>query len=640
MDIGLKKNAKQSDFDNLVKLKIKMKSFLEKEESIRKQMDKETNQKKFIKLQKELDKHLSSFPIIEENLVREEKKMLNPERGLYKGIAINVRDKDYKKFPLYLKYANMTNHVGYTGTTRVGKTKNMISDAVQLINKKDKNGKYEWDVIIVDPKGGEGQEILTEVVEASLKSNRAEDFRYLSPAFAKESEKINLMYGMNDEEGASLIRSFAESVSDDDFFNSVVYENTLAVLKALSFIQLATDPTGEYTKILERQELSEYIKLKTLKDVDAETVKDAWNRTLSPNELLVVSKDEKKSKKDTNLLKNISESFYQNRSMVNFKILSNYITFKSLMALKMTITEAISIPPVEHVGHEKHLEIIKLKNEALSILEKVLSTDELNFSKISKTHSVLLSQLVYGDIGEVFGGVGINPIANRLLADKQGLISVMQPYPMKYKNVSNVSVMAVLKSIESMMGLIGTSGRSNKRRLAIMIDEAGAVMYKGIENLFNKAGGLGVTMFVYTQSYEDYSLTLGETNANVIIDNVNTVITMRMNHPESCKNASESIGTIRKHQSMYMSSMEGSSRFSVSNDDEPIALPEDIFYLPVGVGYMRHNGETYYVDFPYVKGLNNYPIDMPILESEKSRRELSEYEINFTNELQTIKEVK
>ena len=629
--------SEKADFEKLLKLKIQMKSFIEKEESIRKMIDKETNEKKFIQLQKKLDKHLSSFKALEEDLVREEKKMINVDRGIYKGIAINVRDKNYQKFPLYLKYKNISNHVGYTGTTRVGKTKNMIADAIQLINKKDKNGEHEWDVMIVDPKGGEGQEILTEVIQASLEANRAEDFRYLSPAFANESEKINLMYGMNDEEGASLIRSFAESVSDDDFFNSVVFENTLAVLKSLSFIQAATDPSGEYTKSLERKELGEYIKLKTLRHAEVNPTMDAWNKTLDPNELMVMTQDEKKSDKEIKLLNSTSESFYQNRSMVNFKILSNYITYESIKGLKKTIEEAITIPSVEQIGHERYLEIVKLKNEALSILEKVLSTDEVNFSKISKTHSVLLSQLVYGDMGEVFSSIGVNPLANRLLSDKQGLISVMQPYPMKYKNVSNMSVMAILKSIESMMGLIGTSGRANKRRLAVMIDEAGAVVYKGIENLFNKAGGLGVTMFVYTQSYEDYALTLGDTNANVIIDNVNTVVTMRMNHPASCKNAAESIGTIRKHQSMYMSSIEGSSRFSVSNEDEPIALPEDIANMPVATGYLRHNGETYFVDFPYIKSLSNYPIEMPILESEKSIRELSKYEMNLTNELQMIK---
>lgn len=632
-----KKIKNESTFNKLVKLKAKMKSFLQKEESIRKQMDNEPNEKEFIKLQKELDEHLASFKELESNLVEEEKKMINLDRGLYKGVAINVKDKEYKKFPLYLKFSNLTNHVGYTGTTRVGKTKNMISDAQQFINKKDKDGNSEYDVILIDPKGGEGQEILTETIEASLKANRPEDFRYVSPAFVNESEKMNLMYGMNDEEGASLIRSFSESVSDDEFFNSVVYENTLATLKALSFIQAATDPTGEYTKNLERQELEKYIKLKTLKDMDVDTAMDAWNQTLSPNELLVMTQDEKKPKKKPKLLNNLSESFYQNRSMVTFKILNNYVTYKSLAGLKETISEAIVIPSIEQVGHDKYSEIINLKNEALEILSKVLSTDELNFSKISKTHSVLLSQLVYGDIGEVFNGVGINPIANRLLSNKQGLVAVMQPYPMKYKNVSNISVMALLKSVESMMGLIGTSGRSNKRKLVIMIDEAGAILYKDIENLFNKAGGLGALLFVYTQSYEDYSLALGETNANVIIDNVNTNITMRMNHPESCKRAAEAIGTIRKHQSMYMSSVEGSSRFSVSNEDEPIALPEDIGNLPIATGYIKHNGETYIIDFPYMKSLSNYPIEMPILESEKTIRELSRYELKITNELQNIK---
>lgn len=614
------KKKNQTDFEYLIELKLKMKSFLEKEEEIRRRMDKLADKKEFEKVQKELDIHLSSFKKLEDELVIEEKKMINLDRGLYKGVAINVRDKTYAKLPLYLKFKNIDNHLGYTGTTRVGKTKNMISDAQQLIKK-------GWDVLIFDPKGGEGQEILTETIQATLESNRPEDFKFLSPAFPDESEYANLIYGMADDEGASLIRTFAESVSDDGFFTGVVYENTLACLKSLTYIQAATDPSGEYTKKLEKLELEKYMKLKTLKSVNKTLSVSKWNRTSNPNELVISTQKTTDKISDDYIKREASNSLYQNRSMVTFKTLSNYITFDSLTSLKVTISSVITIPPIEKIGRERYLEITQLRDEALSILDKVLSTDKTNFSKIAKTHSVLLSQLVYGDIGEVFSGIGINPIANRLLSEDKGLVCVMQPYPMKYKTVSNISVMAMLKSIESMMGLIGTSGRANKRRLAIMIDEAGAVMYKGIEELFNKAGGLGVTMFVYTQSYEDYSLTLGPTNANVVIDNVNTPITMRMNHPESCKRAAESLGTIRKHTSMYMSMGAGASgRFSVGNEDEPIALPEDMAELPVGMGYMRHNGETYLVDFPYVKGMTNYPIQMPTLENERSRREIAAYE--------------
>ena len=619
---------KQTDFEILTDLKVKMKSFHDKEEIIRRQMDKEQDNKHFIKLQRKLDEHLSSFKHLESNLSEVEAKMINIERGLYKGVAIDVRDKTFTKFPMYLKFANINNHVGYTGTTRVGKTKNMISDVRQIIAK-------GWDVIVFDPKGGEGQEIITEIMEAALNSNRAEDFKFLSPAFPEQSEYVNLMYGMADDEAASMIRTFAESVSDDNFFTGVVYENTLAVLKALTFIQAATDPLGEYTQALEHAEMERYLRLKMLRSTSKKVTVSNWNKTLDPNELVVLTQRaeemmaEFKPPKDTN-------SLYQIRTTATFKTLSEYITFKSIKSLKSMVKSSITIPPLEYVGKERYVKIVRFREEALSILDKVLSTDEANFSKIAKTHSVLLSQLVYGDIGEVFSGVGINPIVNRLLSPDNGLVCVMQPYPMKYKTVSNVSVMAMLKSIESMMGLVGTSGRSNKRRLAIMIDEAGAVMYTGIEDLFNKAGGLGVTMFVYTQSYEDYSLTLGPTNANVIIDNVNTPITMRMNHPESCTRAAESLGTVRKHQSMYMASSAGGSRFSVGVEDDPIALAEDISELPIGMGYMRHNGNTYFVDFQYIKPLDNYPIEMPTLENESSRRHIAEYELEIIQKIRAM----
>ena len=625
----IKKKRDESDFQYLIRLKAKMKSFQVKEEVLRNQLHESSSKKIYKKIESQLDEHLNSFLELEDALVSEESKMINPDRGLYKGIGINVRDKSLKRIPMYLKYSNLNNHVGYTGTTRVGKTKNMISDVDQLINK-------GWDVIVFDPKGGEDQEILTEVIQSCMKAGRAEDFKYISPAFPIESEHVNLLYGMGDDEIASMIKTFAESISDDGFFTSVVYENTLAVLKAFTFIQAATDPNGKYTEKLEKEELEKYIKLKVLKDVNTESVIESqWDNTLNPNELALLSQKKTNNISGDGINSIPSVSLYLNRSMITFKILSNYTTFQAIDKLRETLKNKISLPPFESIGREKYIKIKLLKEEAISILDKVLSTDETNFSKISKTHSVLLSQLVYGDIGEVFSGTGINPIANRLLSDKKGLVCVMQSYPMRYKTVSNISVMAVLKSIESLMGLVGTSGRKGKRRLAICIDEAGAVMYKGIEDLFNKAGGLGVTMMVYTQSYEDYALTLGDTNANVIIDNVNTIIIMRMNHPASCKRAAEMIGSVRKHISMYMGSGDTGSRFSVGNEDEDVSLPEDIRTQLIGSGYMIHNGETFIVDFPYMKGLENYPINMPTLDNEKSRRYLSLLEEDLIDNLNT-----
>lgn len=619
----------ETNFTKLLQYKRDLKEFPEIEKRLIEELDVVTDEKEKKKIKFTLQKHRQTFPQLEKNLLEAEEKMINLKRGLYKGVALNVRDKSYTRFPLYLKLSNLNNHVGYAGTTRVGKSKNMISDANQLI-------KANWDVIVLDPKGGEDQEILTEVIQASFEANRAEDFRYISPAFPKESERPNLIYGMEDEEIASVITTFAESISGDDgFFTGVVYENTLAVVKSLSFIQAATDPFGEYTDILEKEELEQYMMVKNYKDSRTKPTFNKWDKTVKPNEFSVFSKEEFNINVDS-LKQKPFVSLYQNRSMVTFKTLSNYTTYKSLFELYETIESMIAIPPIEDIGYDKHSEILKLREESLSILDKVLATDEANFSKIAKTHSVLLSQLVYGDIGEVFSNTGINPIANRILSKDKGLICVMQPFPMKFKKVSNISVMALLKSIESIMGLVGTSGRANTRRLAIMIDEAGAVAYKGIEDLFNKAGGLGVSLFVYTQTKEDYALKLGETNADVIMDNVNTPITMRMNLNKSCVEAARSLGTVRKHQSMYMANDGGGSRFSVGIEDEDIAKEEDISKLPIAVGYMRHNKETYLVDFPYIKGLDNYPIRMPKLKSETKRRNIAQYEAELEERFHSI----
>lgn len=621
--------TKTKNFKYLCELKARMGMFSTIEERLRLDLALCQDKKEQKLIEKKLNEHLASFKTLEDELVEQEKNMIDVSIGLYKGVAIEVTDKTLTKIPLYFRFQNLNNHVGYIGTTRVGKTKNMISDIYQLI-------KAGWDLLIVDPKGGVGQEIVTETIQSALEANRPDDFKYYSPMFVNESEYANLLFGMDDEGIASLIRIFAESLSNDGFFSGVVYENTLAVLKAFTFIQEATDPFGEHTRMLEEQEMKRYIALKNTKDGNQKILVDRWNRVSNPNELHILGKQPKKGKSFEYKPLDASGSLYQNRSMITFKKLAYYTTFETITELNDYVKSFIFTPPVEKIGIEKYMHIERLRAEANDILSKVLSTDKTNFSKIAKTHSVLMSQLAYGGMGDVFSGVGINPLSNRLLSENKGLICVVQPYPMMFKSASNMTVMTLLKMVEFMMGLVGASGRGNKRRLAILIDEAGAVMYKKIEDLFNKVGGLGASIFVYTQTDEDYTLSLGsQTNAKVIMDNVNTTITMRMNEPDSRKKAAEALGTIRKHQSAYMSSTNGMGRFSIGNEDEDIAEAKDIKELRVGTGYVQHNGKAYLVDFPYVKGIKS-PIKMPYTHNENNLRYLAKLEEELLNQLHEI----
>lgn len=616
------KQNKAREFEKLCRLKQQMKSFFKKEEAIRREMDIAINEKEHKALQKKLDNHLSSFRDLEDRLVEKEEKMIDLDRGLYKGIGINVLDKDYKKVPIYMKFQNFSNHVGYFGTTRIGKTKNMIADSRQLIKK-------GWDVILIDPKGGEKQELIGETIESCLQANRPEDFKYITPAFPDESEYLNLLFGLSDDEVAALLKIFAESISDDGFFTAVVYQNTLAVVKSLSYIEMATDPTGAYTKELEKEELEKYVKMKSFQNESERYIFDKLNDVAIPNPLTSLERKkrvEKISKKSV-----LSRSLYTNRSMITFRTLGQYINYEDIQALYVRVNSQIHVPSEKLVGTNIHNKIARLKEDALRALGDVLSTDEMNYAKISKSHSVLITQLTQGNIGTIFSDIGINPLANRILSKDKGLVAVVQPYPMKYPTIADISIMALLKSVENILALIGTSGRGKDRPLAIMIDEAGSVMYKDINSLFNKAGGLGATMFVYSQSYEDYVLKLDKSSAKVIDDNVNTKIIMKMNDPESKKTAAESLGTRTAHKSMFMANSDGGSRFSVGAEDEPIALPEDIGRLGVGMGYLQHQSETYIVDFPYVKGLKNSMIEMPVLEDEARRRELAAYESMITS---------
>ena len=181
------------------------------------------------------------------------------------------------------------------------------------------------------------------------------------------------------------------------------------------------------------------------------------------------------------------------------------------------------------------------------------------------------------------------------------------------------------------MGTVGAQGRGLPRRLAIFIDEAGSITYPDIENFFNRAGGLGITSFIYTQSDEDYKEALGETLANVMMDNVNTKGIMRQNLRKSAFEVAEDIGRISVHKTIAMISAGGSEgRYSSDVKEEYLCKPTDIQALPVGEGILIHEGKKYYMEFPY-RSKPKGSFKMPELESEKAQRYLVEFEINLEN---------
>jgi len=547
--------------------------------------------------------------VIERKLDAAERAMHDINKGLYFGIGYKLgNDADVKPIPIIGRWSKLNNHVGFKGTTRVGKTINMQGHIEQCIAK-------GMDVIVIDPKGGVKQDVLSSVVESCHAYDRSEDITYFSPAFPSISQKINVCYGLSNLE---LSAGFVESISTptmDRFYIDTAEEILMAITTSFEYLQEVSDPTGKLTAMLEKAELkryfahmnnerkSEYDFLENYGFEDLDMIDDYEQSVISEQEVL-----------------EFQENGF-NRSMMTFRELERYAHYKELKNLRTTV-KLLEIN--RNIKYKKNVRA--LRDDALRLLNSALATDETHFAKVSKTLTNKLAALSVGPIGELLCSIRINPLMNRLIRKDRGVVAVMQPFPMKFKRSAEIFNKMILGMVSSMMGAVGVEGRALPRRLAIFIDEAGSVAYPGIQDFFNRAGGLGATVFVYTQTDEDYRESVGETLANIVLDNVNTKGIMRLNSLSSTREAAEEIGTFKQMKTIAMVSGGGTEgRYTTDVQEEYLCSPQDIKSLPIGEGILMHDGKTYYVDFPFRKA-PAAAVKMPELSSEIEKRILASFE--------------
>lgn len=329
-------------------------------------------------------------------------------------------------------------------------------------------------------------------------------------------------------------------------------------------------------------------------------------------------------------------SMVVDRTLITFKELAHYSNFDNLQYLIQTMLD-FAITDIED---KKVLAKLKyLKSEAMNLMRDLKSIKEDFFVKVSTSLTTLLSQLSSGKIGQLLCTVRINPLVNRLYRKDKGLICVIQPAPLKFQKVSEMVLKIILKMFESVFGLIGASGRGMTRKVGLIIDEAKTVMYPGIEELYNKAGGLGMTIGAYTQSRGDIKYKLGADLAEVVEDCVNTLFYLRTNSKEARDYMAGNFGTIRKHTYNYTSqNTVTDGKFMIETKDEELVTSNHIKGLGIGNGYVIHAGEKYRVEFPY-QGEPMGSIEMPILKEEEMVSGLTNLEVIIENEMKKMNEI-
>ncbi|MDA8162202.1 MAG: TraM recognition domain-containing protein [Desulfobacteraceae bacterium] len=253
-------------------------------------------------------------------------------------------------------------------------------------------------------------------------------------------------------------------------------------------------------------------------------------------------------------------------------------------------------PPLFNLNDVKNrisrTELEKLKAEVDSIdsdearqlssdMQKILDSPPDYYGKVSSSLRVALMELTSGNIGKIIGKADENRFLKRLEEGKR-VIMIVQLGSLITRKAAFTVGKVVISMIQSFVGRVFASGRKVTPPLCLYIDEAQNVFYYGIDDLFAKAGGAGVWVHGFCQSVSQLHAALGEDYGNVILDNTNTKLFMRVPDAETAQYVADHFG----EKSKYAPILSVGGGMTVRQVEEPVIKPQDVLNLPARKFYM------------------------------------------------------
>lgn len=575
--------------------------------------------KKIEKASEKVMKHLKIRHAIEKDLI-------DIRRGLYIGFGIDMDNTELGMQPIYLDWGKLENHDDTFGTTQYGKTYKLGSDIRQYIKRRD-------NIFIVDPKGGKKRELMGWTIDALAEEGIPHWLLYLNPLFPELSVKVNPIFGMTNEELASTSALLSQgggatTTGDSGFYGGFSYKVTLAALTSLQYLELVTSSKESISKEI-KDEVKKHVENERMRGMKTVS-EDELNNLIIPDVTERVTYAFANSEENTQRTEHSHSPVYFKRTLITFKELAYFTQFHNLEKLR----ESVMLYDVPEDA-ENYQELYELRLEAQALIDEIVLKDPRFYEKVATSLSTLFIQLSTGSIGTLLCSSRINPLVQRMYDDKRGLVCLMETVPMKFRQVSDIMLKVFMKMLESVFGSVGASGRELPRRTQFFIDEGKAAVFPGIEEIYNKAASAGLTVHALYQSPQDRVSKLGDVDAAVVGDNVNTMYLMNLNDKNSQKALAEAFSTQNKVVGYFMSDAGGSGgRFSAMGEQKELVTPASIEKLDKGEAYVRHYGKRYHVLFPFQMP-PRAKLEMPELDEERRIKEINGYERTF-NETLTV----
>lgn len=274
------------------------------------------------------------------------------------------------------------------------------------------------------------------------------------------------------------------------------------------------------------------------------------------------------------------------KPVFNFNIIKERISYKDLVNMKTQLESLPKSPGVEDI---------------LVSLRQIVDSPQDYFAKVSASLRTVLTSLSTGSAGSIIGKTTTNQFIQRLEAGKQ-VIMIVQTGSLLTRKTAHMIARVLLSMIQSFVGRKYASGKKVDPPMCLYLDEAGSLLYMGIEDLFNKSGGADVWIHAFTQSIADPEAEIGKPQARKILDNTNTKIFMRVNDPGTA----EYIAAYSGMQKKYSPILSLGGGITIREIEEPAVRPEDVMNLQQREFFMfsaegAFRGKTAFIKEPYLK---------------------------------------
>ena len=458
-------------------------------------------------------------------------------------------------------------HTLVLGTTRVGKSRLLEILVTQAIHRKNSDNVYEGPVVVFDPKGD--AELMARVYTEAKKAGR--EIMIFHLGFPDMSCRYNAIAGSFSRytEIASRSTDAMAGTGDGAAFKDFAWRFTNVI--AMAQVALGERPTFET--------IQEY--MLNIEPLFIRYTELYLDKTDEPSWYDIIN-DMESDLKPQHIPRHLQSRSKRTVVLIQYlqdkKIFDSIVTgLLSSVAYEKSYYDKITasfLPMLEKLTSGRVLELIAPDYDDLSDKRPIL-----DWQKIARNGSV-----VY---------VGLDAMTDQTVSDVVGANM--------FSDIVSMSGYIYKFGMQDGFGKYTKDGV--KPVFSVFADEVNELIGPKFIPLLNKAGGSGVNVTAFTQSYADVPAKLGDQYlASVVFSNFNTLIMMRVKTKETAELLTNQLGEVYINNITTVSGVNDNSNvdnhihFTSKNEDrltnERVAIidTDTIINLPIGQAFALIEG--------------------------------------------------